>query len=569
MPLKRHSPWRIRTIAHAARLATVLAILGCSAGEHSSPAAWRWTRLLGTDAGLERRDDLRTLATWVGEARLVGLGEGVHGTHELHTLAQRVFRYLAERQGFTVFALEVDQAHGAMLDDFVTGKRSDLDRILDQGWWGSQIFYDAALRDLLIWMRARNETAHQQVHVAGFDMKQPRLAKEFLIARLAELDPLAARKIQANFDRVWQLNGFGLFPNVHGYTTEIFLDLPTDRSPHATVRVALRVRSSGLTFGSAGISIRGDGPPGDTVLVDTTGAERSAEAAPPVGWYPLEAELDVSPETSRVVLSLFHRGNGTVWFAEPVVSLDGRPLSLEVDIADARVKLLIMPNLQVLDYRAALEAPADLEGRSALRVECDPRIDEAAAAAREIGTIVAEVARREADLKREETAWLLQMSRLIEEATEWRILAEPNRDSFLAENLAWLLRDAFPGSRVVALAHKSHTERRAGRMGAALAALQGRGYCSISMFPLAGEYRYFGSVAGIVPNAPLETIRIDDSDVGPLERELAKLSPSDLIVSLAELGTRFTAPADINHAAEADIAIVLKKVTKSHPLQAR
>ena len=55
--------------------------------------------------------DLQALAGWVGASRVVGLGEGAHGTHTLHRLTHRIFAHLAGAAGFDVLALE----HGSCL----------------------------------------------------------------------------------------------------------------------------------------------------------------------------------------------------------------------------------------------------------------------------------------------------------------------------------------------------------------------------------------------------------------------------------------------------------------------
>lgn len=145
-------------------------------------------------------EDLVQLARWIGDAAVVGLGESIHGTHTLHRLAHRIFQHLAEapgREGFEVFALEIDQAHAAMLDAYVQGDRDDLDRLMAGGWWAQTIFYDEALAELLRWMRGYNETAARPLHVAGFDAKQPQLAADRLLQAIGALDPAASAKVQA------------------------------------------------------------------------------------------------------------------------------------------------------------------------------------------------------------------------------------------------------------------------------------------------------------------------------------------------------------------------------------
>jgi erythromycin esterase-like protein len=44
-------------------------------------------------------DDLAPLEAIVGPAKVVGLGEATHGSHELWTVRNRIVRYLVERTG--------------------------------------------------------------------------------------------------------------------------------------------------------------------------------------------------------------------------------------------------------------------------------------------------------------------------------------------------------------------------------------------------------------------------------------------------------------------------------------
>ncbi|MFF1295767.1 MULTISPECIES: hypothetical protein [unclassified Streptomyces] len=42
----------------------------------------------------------------IGDARVVGLGEATHSSHDFFALKDRVFRHLVEEKGFRTFALE-------------------------------------------------------------------------------------------------------------------------------------------------------------------------------------------------------------------------------------------------------------------------------------------------------------------------------------------------------------------------------------------------------------------------------------------------------------------------------
>ncbi|MEU3858869.1 erythromycin esterase family protein [Streptomyces sp. NPDC028722] len=101
--------------------------------------------------------DLRALDRMAGDARVLGLGEATHGSHDFFALKDRVFRHLVEEKGFRTFALEAPWTTGRRLDDYVVHGTGDPRRIFaeefqrDYRWWDNTDY----LR-LVEWMRARN-----------------------------------------------------------------------------------------------------------------------------------------------------------------------------------------------------------------------------------------------------------------------------------------------------------------------------------------------------------------------------------------------------------------------------
>lgn len=101
--------------------------------------------------------DLGALDRMIGGARVVGLGEATHSSHDFFALKDRVFGHLVEEKGFRTFALEVPWSTGLRLDDYVLKGEGDLRRIMrdelqrDFLWWNNTDY----LR-LLEWMRAYN-----------------------------------------------------------------------------------------------------------------------------------------------------------------------------------------------------------------------------------------------------------------------------------------------------------------------------------------------------------------------------------------------------------------------------
>ncbi|MCP2257620.1 erythromycin esterase [Streptoalloteichus tenebrarius] len=112
-------------------------------------------------------DDLEPLRDLVGEARVVAIGEGAHFVHEFTLARQRVLRFLAERCGFSVLALEFGFSEGLTLAPWVRGEGAEDDLAQVSPYavtWG--------LGDLVRFARRHNATSAHPVRFVGIDIPQ-------------------------------------------------------------------------------------------------------------------------------------------------------------------------------------------------------------------------------------------------------------------------------------------------------------------------------------------------------------------------------------------------------------
>jgi erythromycin esterase len=179
-------------IGYGKRLATVAVVLaatltpagGAFAAAPASAAASSPVRALDriahplrtTDPGAGTAD-LRALGAMVGDAKVVGVGEATHGSHEFFDLKDRLFRYLVEKKGFTTFTLEMSWSAGLEIDDYLQHGDSNRD--------ARQVVHDAMADSpwdraefvtLVQWMRDYNiQHPDHPVHFAGDDVSAPKL----------------------------------------------------------------------------------------------------------------------------------------------------------------------------------------------------------------------------------------------------------------------------------------------------------------------------------------------------------------------------------------------------------
>lgn len=101
--------------------------------------------------------DLRPLARMIGDARVVGLGEATHSSHDFFAMKHRVFRHLVEEKGFRTFALEASWSTGLRLNDYVLYGKGDPRRIMrDEFQRDYRLWNNSEYLELVEWMRAYN-----------------------------------------------------------------------------------------------------------------------------------------------------------------------------------------------------------------------------------------------------------------------------------------------------------------------------------------------------------------------------------------------------------------------------
>ncbi|WP_433872494.1 erythromycin esterase family protein [Saccharopolyspora sp. CA-218241] len=158
---------------------------------HLDPFA-TWLRdHAGTFGGLDPDaplDDLEPLRDLIGDARIVGIGEGAHFVDEFTRLRQRVLRFLAERCGFTVLAFEFGFSEGYALDRWLRGAGADADL---SGLSGTTAA--GANQVLVRWLRRHNATSGHPLRFAGVDVPiaggSLRPALEPVVDYLRDVDP--------------------------------------------------------------------------------------------------------------------------------------------------------------------------------------------------------------------------------------------------------------------------------------------------------------------------------------------------------------------------------------------
>jgi erythromycin esterase len=179
-----------------------------------------------SDADLDAStQDLRPLEQMIGDAKIVGLSEGIHAAAEPLIFRNRVFKHLVEHMGFTAIALESGIVESRLLNDYVTQGKGDFDTLLEQGLsTGSGTFRQNG--ELIRWMReynARLPLDAAKLQIFGLDLpgspgnrdaaRGGDTGLQSALVYLRRVDPEAAALMQLRVERFLPVlkgtNGYG------------------------------------------------------------------------------------------------------------------------------------------------------------------------------------------------------------------------------------------------------------------------------------------------------------------------------------------------------------------------
>jgi erythromycin esterase len=162
--------------------------------------------------GLERPapdfSDLAAFGDMVGNARIVGLGQGTHGTHEFFAMQHRMFEYLVEKKGVTLFCMEAGMAEAALVNNYVqTGKGDPLALVKGIGYW---IWNTHEVIDLVEWMRRYNASHATKLQFTGFDMQTGGVSMANVESFVQQAEPAYLSQVQTVYQQATQAQAINL-----------------------------------------------------------------------------------------------------------------------------------------------------------------------------------------------------------------------------------------------------------------------------------------------------------------------------------------------------------------------
>jgi len=171
----------------------------------TTPAGWLAANAYVFTASESNGDvsDLAAIGPLIGDATLVGLGDGTHGTHEYFVAKRRIIEYLVRNKDFDEVDFEGEYPAFRSIDAYINGAPGDAKQLVISPTDAYYFFWEMQeLVDLIEWMRDYNlhrPAGARAIHTGGFDVYGLVAMAPDVIAYLDRVDPAAATAARTNY----------------------------------------------------------------------------------------------------------------------------------------------------------------------------------------------------------------------------------------------------------------------------------------------------------------------------------------------------------------------------------
>ena len=376
--------------------------------------------------------DMKPIAKIIGNARIVSLGEATHGTREFFQLKHRMLEFLATEMGFNIFSIEANMPEAYRLNDFVLkGKGDPVNLIRGMHFW---TWSTQEVLDMVLWMREFNKSGKGPLQFTGFDMQFPDVAAGIVRDFVDRADVAFADSLREAIDSTKNT----ATANAFGVATASF---PVKDAAGKHIRFSAYIKTEDVSSGYAGLWWRVDGPSG--VLAFDNMQNRGVRGT--TDWRRYDIDIPVSAEARNINFGVLFPGNGTAWFDELAISLNGVPYAdntvFDLDFESSSPKGFYTG---ANGYQVQLDARVFHSGKQSLRMTrlmqtSEPNGGDAKSASKMWNDVVQHLETlRETYGKRGVTAhdigWAIQNARVVLQCVQMHA-KEATRDKSMADNV--------------------------------------------------------------------------------------------------------------------------------------
>lgn len=429
-------------------------------------------------------DDLQPLRKLIGDARIVAIGEGTHGSREFFRLRHRLIEFLARELGFTILAIEAQMGESWDIGEYVRGGAGNPGALLAD--LISFSVRNQETLDLIKWIRDFNTTRKTPLQFAGFDMLIARAAARYVESYLRRVDPKPAEKAGRIFSDAARARR-----TPFGVATA---SIPVTAAAGKTIRFSGHIRTLDVQHGYAGLWLQIDNKSGVHSL-ENMGKTGPRGTTP---WKEYTIEASIPENATRIIFGMLHTGDGTAWFDSLRIEIDGSAWNMpgcDLDFESGSTETLSKAGDQ---YNLSVTVDTAFSGRRSFRMlymdyeppDPGPRVDLVKTAEELKAAIAAIESSKETYIgKSSESEFQrgLQSARITLQRVEER-LGRTSRDRLMAENVRWIVGQAPPGTKIIIWAHNAHVARIKDWMGGYLNEWYGKEMVVIGTVCSRGRY---------------------------------------------------------------------------------
>jgi len=171
-------------------------------------AALEWLKTSGKtfDPSAYGEAELAAITARLGKARIFGLGEVTHGSHQDQAFKAELIKQLVREGGIEVLLLEANRDAGRRFDRYIRLGEGDPAAIMQSGSF-FRIWKNDEFSGLLLWLRNWNLTATDKVRIIGIDNQDAGRDSAFALAFLARFDQKEARRLRSDLGSLLPADG--------------------------------------------------------------------------------------------------------------------------------------------------------------------------------------------------------------------------------------------------------------------------------------------------------------------------------------------------------------------------
>lgn len=172
------------------------------------------------------RDDYDPLLEWIGDRRLVLIGEASHGTHDFYRERAEITRLLIQKKGFNAVAIEGDWPDASRVHRFVRGSGSDAnarDALGDFKRFPAWMWRNTDVLAFVDWQREFNGGIAPQERIGfyGLDLYSLHSSIRAVLDYMDKVDPEGAKRARYRYGC---FDHFGEDTQAYGYAATFGLD---------------------------------------------------------------------------------------------------------------------------------------------------------------------------------------------------------------------------------------------------------------------------------------------------------------------------------------------------------